>query len=257
MSQRSDGDERVERAEWSIADVMAEAARHLELPVWDAPPVRRCAGGCDAVVEQRGDMCPTCQERDARALRRIALAKARRTLPNWPHATFENAGLASIVDARLLKAALEWRSEKGGHAHSLVLLGPTRLGKSTAARAICERVLRKAEDGGLKPEDFARAVGLRWMKARDLADATKRHKLGDDRAPEERVAYAAPILVIDELGFEQQADDAIPRILDVRQDRRLPTIVTSGRRKEDLATRYGEATFARFYERATVVEAWR
>lgn len=253
MAQHSDaGEERAQRADQSIFEVIAEAGRRLGFAPHPGPPVRRCAGGCDAVVELRGDMCPSCVERDAAERRRLALKRAWSTLPTWPHATFENGALAQIVEPRILEAALAWKS-----TGSLALLGPTGRGKSTAARAICERILTRADKGEFKGEDFARAAKVRWTKARDLADAARRHKLGDGRSPEEREARAASILVIDELGFEVLVDDVIPRLLDHRYDKALPTIVTSGRKVAALAERYGEATVRRFTERATVVEAWR
>lgn len=202
-------------------------------------------------------MCERCREREGAELRKLALLKARRSLPAWPHATFENAAIAQMVYRPVLEAALGWRSSKGGQVHGLALLGPTGRGKSTAAHAICDRILRMADRGELAGEDFTRATKLRWTKGRDLADAARRHKLGDGRSPEEREARGASVLVIDELGYEGLVDDVIPRLLDHRYEKGLPTIVTSGRKREALAERYGEATVRRFTERATVVECWR
>lgn len=155
------------------------------------------------------------------------------------------ADLAARVPARpLLDAALAWgtRRERSG---SLVLMGPSRTGKSTAAAVLFRRIVSMGvRQGG---DLWARASHIAWFAASDLEAASKEHGYGKGEAPALYEASHASVLFLDDAGW-----DANPRpvseVLGTRYERGLPTIVTTGKDKAELQAHYSGAVVRRILE---------
>ncbi len=226
----------------------------------DAPIVHRCR--CGEQVPDRLDICATCAAAELEELRRMALAKARATLPSMPHAHLANPRLGDTVDARILAVVGltvtdRWSPLEGSN---LVLLGDTGAGKTTAAVAVARAILDRAKT----PEQVRLAQGLRFVTAPQLHTAQSSHAAGGfeaqargEDAPIVAKAKATALLILDEVGFEPAPRrDTAAVVVDVIQGRYiagLPTIVTSGLTEDGLVRRYGEATKRRICGRARVV----
>lgn len=225
--------------------------------------VHRCGSPeCDAVVPARGDFCPSCGERYRREVRENLLRAACASLPDWPEARFEHPSFGKRVSAKIAKAATDWRSSSAdGATNNLTLLGTTGVGKTTAAVAICRRILDIATTKDIPSDKFTMARGIRWAKARHIATSSRKWRLGDGDAPELAEALKAPLLVLDELGKEARPrdaeEDAIASMLDDRYERKgFVTIVTSNLTLGELGDRYGHATRRRFTTHGALVEVF-
>lgn len=144
-----------------------------------------------------------------------------------------------------------WTREKG----NLVLCGPSGSGKTTGAVARCRNILSAAEKRGT-PEEFRFACGIRFATAADLATARRQHPLGDGEPFEIEEAIAAPLLILDELGFESQADTAIPELADIRYRKNRLTITTTGLKEAEMIARYGEATVRKLTASGKLVDVF-
>jgi hypothetical protein len=169
-------------------------------------------------------------------------------------AAFRRARRAELLermrDDRLRAAARRWRPEGG----SLVLVGPTSAGKSTAAAYVFRRLLGVGvRDGG---EAWELAKRMHWFSAIELANAVKEHPLGRGGAPDIVLASRAPIVFVDDVGWDRDPV-TISTIFAERYDAGLPTVFTSGMTPADLTKHYGPAVVRRPNEsggkRATVV----
>ena len=195
--------------------------------------------GCEERVAERGDSCPSCRESYSRGLRRDHLQPAAESLPiGWEHADLSKL---TRIDRRIATAARAWSRDRG----NLLLCGPTGAGKTTAAIAIGRRVVSQAEARALPPADMAFAAGLRFMSWLEIVENDRGHRFGGgEDCPAMRVAKAATLLILDEVGFE---DDARPVLLlrgltDARgRDARKRLIATTGRSREELVRRYDAA----------------
>jgi len=252
----------------SFGDAISEFLVDAPAATGAGPVVHRCGGrgcmgGCDAVVPQRGDFCQACAEHNSRELRTNLLKNARRSLPDWPEARFDHANFPKRVVLEVARPAVAWRpTTPDGSTNNLTLLGSTGVGKTTAAVAICHRILETAETKAIPAEKFRLARGLRWTAAWDLGAAGRQWKLGDGLPPQIAEAVRAPLLIIDDLGKESRPrdteDDAIWTVLDQRyRQRGFVTIVTSKLRMSELGERYGLDARRRFTERGVVVEHFR
>jgi DNA replication protein DnaC len=154
---------------------------------------------------------------------------------------------------RLLEAARGWR----WGSPSLLLLGPTKVGKSTVAAMLFRALVgRGIEEGG---DDWERAQAMRWFGAEDLATARRQHPLGKGEAPDVEDACMATLLFIDDAGWDKDPA-VVSEILDARYERMQPTVLTSGKTRHELTDHYGAAVVRRLIEsggkRATVVEVF-
>jgi hypothetical protein len=128
---------------------------------------------------------------------------------------------------------------------SLLLLGRTKLGKSTAAALLFRALLGRAvRDGG---DGWDRADSLRWFGAEHLGMARREHPFGQGDAPEILQACAASLLFIDDAGWDRDPT-VVSEILDARYERGLPTIVTTGKTGEELHRHYGGPVLRRLLE---------
>ncbi len=149
----------------------------------------------------------------ARQERRAEMLRQRDAL--WPR----------VRHAKLLSALRELDSPCG------LLLGPTGIGKSSAARWIAVRY-----------------PGV-WVHARELGAAERHHGLGEGWAPLIRSAVAARFLYLDDLGTEDPRDlGNLQFVIDARYAAGRATLATSGLTKAELATYLGAPYVRRLIE---------
>jgi len=168
----------------------------------------------------------------------MVLARAWRSLPDWPHAEL---GPGCPARPSLVAAVSTWSRGLGG----LALLGRTGAGKSTAIVAGARRILRVAEHRSLTASEMAFAIGIRWARPADLVAACQSHPLGSrGDPPAYRAAERATLLLLDEVGYEP--DDprhrVVARLMEQRYDRpEARTWITSGLTPAGFVARYGSA----------------
>lgn len=193
----------------------------------------------------------------------VELRDALRRLP--ASLTPFQSSLASLL-GRLPKTLHDWACCQQWPSQSAILAGPTGVGKSTAAAAAVRRMLaRQARGRGVRPggdpyaDDPHRSVLLRyrWGYAVDLAAAAAHHQLGRGEPEEIRLAKHAPLLVLDDLGKEKGADVSWISAIAEHRSHRLPTIITTERRVDELATLYGAGTYRRLTRGATLLDMHR
>jgi DNA replication protein DnaC len=218
----------------------------------------RCTGDCNRMVKRRGDYCDDCAQKQRHEFRYNLLRTARLTLPDWSWCRFGDPKFQKctkkIQDA--VAAADEWRPKLG----SLVLLGPTGVGKTITGVAFAHKILERALSLDVPPEFVRLAKGLRFMVGRDLANARRLHHLGEGEAPAILEAQEATLLVLDEIGYEATRgmdgtpDTAIFDVLDARYRAARPVVVTSGLTKAKFSARYGAALMRRLEEVGQIID---
>lgn len=228
-------------------------------PELKAPPAKPApyAALSAAVAAATTAMAPTfddCTE-DAVAARLRRLRHVREQLPS--NTLGPIAELRARTAGKVQPIADGWTW--GGP--NLLVLGPTRVGKTSGVallvRLLLERSARSTETfspaarrlwgGCARPIELAELV--RWQSCRDLTTAVREYPLGQG-TPEviQRCAHAR-LLVLDDVGASDDRG-ALERVLNVRYERRWPTITTSGLRSSELAHALGEALIRRMGERA-------
>jgi hypothetical protein len=115
-----------------------------------------------------------------------------------------------------LAAVDAWSADR-----SLVLLGVTGTGKTSAAVRLVARLCKLAVDQG--GDHLARARSLCWVDADDLTDAGGSRE--DDAREVIRRATEARVLVLDDVA---EGSKTLRRVLRGRLRRRVPTLLTSG-----------------------------
>lgn len=150
--------------------------------------------------------------------------------------------LRERVHLKLLEAAMKWTPA----SHSLALVGPTRTGKTTAAGLLFRKHLAKAARAG--GGQWWEARRMRWAHAARLAKAYRTHRLGSE-PPIVEEACSASILVLDDLGWDRDGDNAtVGNVLNARYESELPTIITSGLTQDELLEHYGDAVFRKVFD---------
>lgn len=213
-------------------------------------PACEALSGLLAGLVVRSDAEVDAAEREARAAEAAQTLVAQ--LPRALRRRQTARELESRVGPDLARAVRAWDGRR-----SLLLLGPSGEGKSTAAAwALRALVARGVEAGG---EPWRRARGVCWAAAADLARARAEHRLGAGDAPLVGRASAASVLLIDDLGQEGDPG-AIRDVLAARYDAGLVTMVTSNLRQAALDEHLGAAALRKLMEargaRAVVVDRW-
>lgn len=137
-------------------------------------------------------------------------------------------GPECIKHPRLRAAADGW--DCTGRHGGVVMMGPTGVGKSTAALHMLRRVLAT----------HPRGCGARWMLAADMVE---------DEALVAR-AKLAPLLVLDDIGRDLatgKGESRLFRVLDYRY-LRAPTIITTGLSPAVIKDTFSHATLRRMKE---------
>lgn len=171
---------------------------------------------------------------------------ALRRLP-WAW-TEDRAEYESAVSAPPLRAIAErWVPSRGG----LLVLGRTGAGKTASVVRALRRIVRAATDYR-DP-----VLRLRWTTATELVRARTEHRLGQGEPDVIREARSAPVLVIDEIGFER-ADEALwTDLIHERYQKQSVTLATSGRDADAFALRYGSATMRKLTDpRGALLDLW-
>lgn len=160
--------------------------------------------------------------------------------------------LAARVVPVLRKPVAGWSPDVG----SLLILGPTRCGKSSASGFAFRRLLHAGVMFG--GDAWRRAQGLHWYPATELEEARRQHPLGKGDAPEIIAASYAALLVIDDAGWDRD-QAAVSHVIAARYENCLPTLVTSALTQFQLTTHYGAAVVRKLCEagggRATIANA--
>lgn len=172
-------------------------------------------------------------------------------------ATIGPSGMRDLTDARALALiAPSLRTAVSKHdANSVVLLGPTGVGKSIAAMLMARNFARNHVRAVLGPNpDLSMEFRWRpiwnpvaWAEAVVLAQAAARHPLGEGAAPELDAAKRARLLVLDDVAWAGR-DETFLEVLGHRYDASLPTIFTVGLSRAELLRRYGDAVVRRMVE---------
>lgn len=226
---------------------------------------------CGAILDGDAFDCPTCkrqrlldQHREALELAhaqwrsRLEAFVALPGTPAFPFARLNNAEFIDKVKGRkLLAAAKRYTLDR-----SLVFSGPTGCGKSTLALAMLRRIATEALELALQakvgspPTPLLKTLrGLVWTDGFAIAKARKQTALGIGEAPLIARALQAPVLVLDEVGFEPLSE-VIFEIVDERYREGLITIMTTGQKPAAFAARYGDACWRRFAELGAVISEW-
>jgi DNA replication protein DnaC len=226
------------------ANERLQKARAAQPAAPDPAPLPGVIAKATAAMErrwQRGDIDQdaAARERHDRAVRVTELEDARAQVPE--HFRGPRAELAQHMPEKFLRAVDGWNWGDD----NLLLLGGTRVGKTTAAAYLLRRLLGLGVHHG--GEALEKAKLMRWQSCRDLTYTIRESPLGHG-APDAIVrCQNARLLVLDDIG---QTDDkgALERILDVRYQRSWPTITTSGLRYRELVHAFGEALVRRLTE---------
>lgn len=253
-----------------------------------ATPRHTCDGGCKRPVLHRGDWCADCAKRSRTSAADVALREAWHSVNpdgcrDWCRPGNEDYRAAILgTEAypgirRLYKKLLVDNPAEGTAAErkqrgdeglalfknavwddmgSLLLIGPTGIGKTALLSAIANTRLDRARAGQLSNEAFAESCGIRWVSAMDLGKAAARHRLGEDAAPLIRMAKSAKILFLDELGTEPlTADEPLSEVLRARYEPRVKTtFVGSELTLRDLEKRYRTSRIRTIWQRGRLID---
>jgi DNA replication protein DnaC len=215
-----------------------------EIRDWGDEP----ACGCERNLELQESRSVRRQQVDATIERIVpeGMRWARLGTPEW--------GKVEAKERRVGEFVRRWNRDAG----SVLILGPTGVGKTAAAIALMLRILNRAG----KPEESERnvrwALGMKFVDASELVVARRNSKLGDEAGLVEQ-AKRASLLVLDELGFETFSQ--VPyEVVNARYLSGAPTIITSGlqssKRGNEFANRYGAAFMRRITDRGGVINLW-
>ncbi len=227
-----------------FAQQAREAAEHKAACTED-PCARcgryRCRRGCGERVDIESSSCAACRAKLAAATWRACAMQ--RVPAAFLDAEFESEWLVNLlgskVHAEAMKAVLD-------HEHRVAAVGPPGSGKTSLIAAML-----LASD--FSSYDTAPLRGPTWVSAHQLAKARALHPLGEGEAPLIRQALEAPLLVVDELGGEDQRyASAVAEVLYERHAQDHPTWVTTGVSPKEIADRYGGGIARRVFEDAKV-----
>jgi hypothetical protein len=216
---------------------------------------------CGVVLEGQALICEACRRQQALDAQRAAREQA---VASW-RAKIERYGslpclptFPGKVHGRKLQATVQrYQLDR-----SLVLMGPTGCGKTSAVMATLRRIAADevprvlASKPGTEPSALLeRLRGLAWIDGFALAKARRETPLGRGEAELVALAFEAPILVLDEVGFEP-LNEVVFEVADRRYREGAITIVTSGQTPAGFAARYGDACWRRLSEQAAVISEW-
>lgn len=184
---------------------------------------------------------------NAKAERVSVATGIRDTLP-----PFVRLAKPADLEARICAALLPFARTIPGS--STLIVGPTAAGKTVAMAIAFRRLLAAGvEQGG---PGWARAAGLCWYDASELARARRGWPLGQGDPPQFERAIRASMLFLDDLGQERADDGSVRDVLNDRYAKMLPTIVTSGMRVSEIEARYDTQIVRRILQGGQIVDVF-
>lgn len=158
--------------------------------------------------------------------------------------------LLARVEKPVFKAAAagwSWlpNADSGRRSGSLLFMGPSRSGKSAVAAWLYRRLVAEGVTRG--GDEWLRAHRMWWAAASDLESADREHGLGKGPCPAVTEAIHASLLFLDDAGWDKDPR-VVSEVLACRYERGLPTIVTTGRNRDQLTQHYGAAVVRRILE---------
>lgn len=200
----------------------------------------RCGALTKTLPQNPRAICEACIPAEEFAAKRAASGEAlERTIPpafRW--ARLDAPELTSRVDPPAAIAAARGVVREP----CLLFRGPSGAGKTSLAVALLRERVRATGEPALMSLAF------------QLSVARIQHRAGEGEAPPVAAAMRAPMLLLDDIGQEQNT--AVNPIADIVQHRwahELPTWVTTGLSREELGARYGGGVARRLFERARIL----
>ncbi len=167
--------------------------------------------------------------------------EVRDRLPHFLRAAPAKELEARIAEPSLLEVAQRWQWGGG----NVILCGPTRTGKTTAAAYLFRRLLSQAvKHGG---EAWELAKWMRWHSAADVSTCRRIHPLGEGDPSEITESCNARLLFLDDAGWDRDPAE-VRDVLAARYERGWPTVITTGKTQLELTAHYGAAVVARITE---------
>lgn len=195
-----------------------------------------CREGCGSRVSKATNRCRACADKDlARQWRDVAV---RQIPPAHAEASLDAPWLVKLIGDSAIETA------RGAlDAERVAAVGPAGSGKTSLVCAMLAASKFLPKDGAWP----------RYTSAHQLAKARAFHPLGEGEAPVIARALSAGLLVIDELGGEDQRyASAVAEVIYERHANAMPTWVTTGVGPKEIGDRYGGGISRRIFEGATV-----
>lgn len=183
-------------------------------------------------------------ERELREARQRAVDR----LPRWGWVDSDADFAAKVTHRRLRGVADRYRLTDG----NLLVLGAPGIGKTASIIRALRRLVMEAA-----PRD--RVLRVVWTTGPELVAAQAQHRLGTEAPSAIRSAKRAPVLVIDELGFEARAPAGFwLELMNARYEAGLITITSSGATAKHLSDteRYGAGVYRRLLAGGALLDLW-
>jgi DNA replication protein DnaC len=189
-----------------------------------------------ASMDPRGIEAESCED----ALRKQRAEALERSIPQvyrWARLSAPELG------QRLLRKEALGETQRQVKSSRIVWEGSAGAGKTSLAVALLRARAVTAE-----------RRSCLFVPAYRLAQARIQHPAGHGEAPLVETAIRCDVLLLDDVGNERDhAANAVPDVIFERDAADLPTWVTVGKTRAQLASMYGAGIVRRLFERATVI----